>query len=54
MGTSCCWKCGERKIGCHSICERYKEEQKRNEWLKTERYKRVELYTDQSHKKRRK
>ena len=28
---SCCYKCEDRKVGCHSICEKYINEQAEKE-----------------------
>lgn len=30
-----CYKCSDRKVGCHAICEKYKKEVEENELLKT-------------------
>lgn len=32
--TDCCYKCNDRKIGCHTICEKYQNFCKENEKTK--------------------
>jgi hypothetical protein len=34
-----CKDCGDRNVGCHSVCEKYKEFAKENERVRNERYK---------------
>jgi len=40
----CCYKCKDREVGCHSICERYLKEKEKAEILRNENLKRSELF----------
>lgn len=46
--TNCCYKCEDRKQGCHSKCESYAEYVKQNEQLKANRRKNHEYYEYQA------
>jgi len=37
MKINCCFKCEDRKIGCHASCEKYKEFQVKNDKERLER-----------------
>lgn len=47
-----CRNCKDRKLGCHSECERYKVWQAENEKIKSERRKATESYYPLSIRKR--
>lgn len=39
MRIKCCYKCEERKIGCHSVCEKYISERRAVALVSEERVK---------------
>ena len=42
MKIRCCYGCEERKVGCHSTCERYLKEKEELDSIREEKYKRQE------------
>ena len=45
LSNNPCYKCAERKVGCHGKCEKYQEWNKKREVLRQQRYK-EKLYVD--------
>lgn len=41
-----CKNCTERYVGCHAVCEKYKEFQKRNEELNAKQRTSSQMYGD--------
>lgn len=48
MKNSCCYKCYDRHLSCHSTCERYQAEREEAEKRKAELYMEKQIETDLS------
>ena len=44
--TTCCKGCNERRIGCHSVCERYLSQKKKLDKIKSIINKEKQTYYD--------
>ena len=44
MKKNTCWGCQERKLHCHSTCEKYKKQREYNEKIREERKRECDFY----------